>query len=237
MDGVRGVYEEVGSGPPLVLLASPLARAKSYRPTAAALARTFRVLTVELPGSGRAAAGSGWSVEGYAGWVAGFVRALGLSRPVVVGHSHGGAVAVVLAARHPEAVGRLVVADATGTGPHSALRVFASASLDVVLELDVVLSRWHHVVGNVFLHPRNFARQVRDALTADVRADAARVGVPTLVAWGSRDHTLPPRHAAEYARTLPGARVYLSARGSHNWLIQRPDEFVAVVSEFARTAE
>jgi pimeloyl-ACP methyl ester carboxylesterase len=70
----------------------------------------------------------------------------------------------------------------------------------------------------------------------DVRADVARVSIPTLVAWGERDHTLPPRCAAEFARILPVTRVYLSRRGSHNWLIQRPDEFAAAVGEFAAEA-
>jgi pimeloyl-ACP methyl ester carboxylesterase len=165
--------------------------------------------------------------------VAGFIATLGLDRPVVIGHSHSGPSGVVLAARSPDAVGRLVVVDGTGTGPHPAVRVFAAALLDIALEVGIVLPRWHHVVGSLLLHPQNFVRQVRDALTSDVRAVAARVAVPTLVAWGRRDRTLPPRHAAEFARWLPDARVYLSPRGSHDWLISQPDEFAAAVQEFA----
>jgi pimeloyl-ACP methyl ester carboxylesterase len=234
VNGVRGVYEATGDGPPLVLLASPVARAKTYRTTADCLARTFRVITVELPGSGWAGAvGKGWSVGQYAEWAAGFIAALGLNRPVVIGHSHSGPIGITLAVRHANAIGRLVLVDATGTGPHPVVRVFAAGVLDLALEIGIVLTRWHHVLGNLLLHPRNFVRQVRDALTVDVRADAARVTVPTLVAWGRRDHTLPSRHAAEYARCLPDARVYLSWRGSHDWLIARPDEFASAVSAFA----
>jgi pimeloyl-ACP methyl ester carboxylesterase len=228
------VYEVQGDGPPLVLLGSPVVRAATYRVTATHLAKHFRVTTVELPGSGRAASGgSVWSVERYADWVAGFIPALGLHCPVVVGHSHAGAVGVALAARHPALVGRLVIVDATGTGPHPLVRVFAAGLFDLALEIRIVVGRWHHAVANLLLHPRNFVRQVRDSLTADVRADAARVAVPTLVAWGKRDHAFPPRHAAEYARLIPNARVYLSERGSHNWLIARPEEFAAAVSRFA----
>jgi hypothetical protein len=49
--GVRGVCEVSGDGPPLVLIATPLARAESYRTTAARLSRTFRVFAVGLPGA------------------------------------------------------------------------------------------------------------------------------------------------------------------------------------------
>lgn len=233
VNGVRGVYEVAGGGAPLVLLASPVARAKTYRPTAAALARSFRVYTVELPGSGWAGSvGAGWSVGRYAGWVSGCVAALGLTRPVVVGHSHSGPIGVVLAARYPGVLGRLVLVDATGTGPHSAVRVFTAGFVDLAREFEIVPARWHHVLGNLVLHPRNFVRQVRDALSADVRADAARVAVPTLVAWGRRSLAFPPSGAGEYARCLPDARVYLCPRGAHDWLIARPAEFAAAVEAF-----
>lgn len=233
VEGVRGVCEVAGGGPELVLLASPLARAKTYRTTAVCLAGTFRVLTVELPGSGRAdSVGAGWSVGQYAEWVAGFITALGLNRPAVVGHSHAGSVGVTLAARRPGLLSRLVLVDATGTGPHPPVRVFTAGAVDLALEIGVALTRWHHVLGNLFRHPRNFVRQVRDGMASDVRAEAARVTTPTLVAWGARDHVFPQRHAAEYLRWLPDARLYISAHGSHDWLISWPKEFAAVVSAF-----
>lgn len=234
VQGTRGVYEVTGDGPPLVLLASPVARAAPYRTTAASLGRSFRVYTVELPGCGRGGSvGAGWSVGRYAEWVHGCITALNVIRPVVIGHSHAGAITVVLAARRPAAVGRLVVVDSTGTGPHSAVRVFTAGLLDLALEFEIVPVRWHHVLGNLVLHPRNFVRQVRDAITSDVRTEAARVTVPTLVAWGARSCCFPRQHAAEYARCLPGAHVYLSPRGAHDWLIDRPEEFAAVIERFA----
>lgn len=237
VDGTRGVYEVSGQGPPAVLLASPVARAETYRPTAAHLARTFRVFTVGLPGCGGGdRLRPGWSVGRYAGWVAGFIDALGVGRPLVIGHSHAAAVGVVLAARFPDRVGRLVIADGTGTGPHPVGPTVAGGLYDLALDAGLVARAWHHVVGNLVRHTANFRRQVRDSLAGDVRADAGRIPVPVLVAWGRRDHTFPPRHAAEFARLLPDARVYLSTAGSHDWIITRSGEFAAAVTAFARLA-
>jgi pimeloyl-ACP methyl ester carboxylesterase len=217
-----------------VLLATSLARAESYRTTAARLSRTFRVFTVGLPGSGRGERLTpGWSVAQYADWVAGLIEAKGVDRPLVVGHSHAGSVAVALAARHPDRVGRLVLVDATGTGPHPVGRTICGGLYDLILDIDVVLRAWHHVAGNLFRHSTNFCRQVCDALAANVRTDATRVRVPVLLAWGRRDHTLPPINAGEYARCLPDARIYISPDGSHDWVINRADEFGAVVEAFA----
>jgi pimeloyl-ACP methyl ester carboxylesterase len=166
--------------------------------------------------------------------VQGFVAELGLSWPVLMGHSQAGPVGVVLAAHHRDAVGHLVLIDAMGTGPHSAVRVFTAGLVDLVREFGIVPGRWHHVVGNLLSRPRNFVRQVRDALAADTRAEAGRLAVPTLVAWGGRSVAFPPRPAGEYARCRPDARLYLSPRGCHDWLIARPDEFAAAVEAFVR---
>ena len=233
MGGVRGVCEVAGDGPPLVLLASPLARAKTYRPTAARLAATFRVHTLEMPGSGQAdRVTEGWSVGQYADWAAGFIAAAGLERPVVIGHSHGGSFGVVLTARYPDRVGALVVADATGPGPRPLAPVLVGGVIDLLLELPLVVRAWHHVAGNLIRHPRNFVRQAHDSLTLDVTADAVRVTVPTLVAWGRRTHTFPLGCGEEYARLIPGARMYVSPGGSHDWEISRADEFAAAVTAF-----
>jgi pimeloyl-ACP methyl ester carboxylesterase len=233
VNGIRGRYDVIGNGPTIVLLASPLARGKSYRSTATALAPLFRVITVELPGSGRASSvGTGWSSEQYADWVSGFIEELGLKRPITIGHSQSGAIAVILTAKYPEQVGRLILVDATGTGPHSILRTLAGSTLDVFQEIAIVVTRWHHVLGNLIFHSRNFVRQARNGLNADLRSFASSINTPTLVAWGCRDHTLPSRNAVEYARCLPHVCIYLSPKGSHAWLISRADEFVTALIDF-----
>ncbi len=76
-----------------------------------ALARRFRVIAVDRPGSGhstrslRAPAG----LAAQAGTVALLIRHLGLHRPLVVGHSLGGALALTVALDHPDLVGGLAL--------------------------------------------------------------------------------------------------------------------------------
>ena len=71
-------------------------------------------LFVDLPGFGISdrPADFGYSLEEHAGAVAAVLDAAGVRGAEVVGHSMGGAVAVVLAHRRPELVSRLVLAEA-----------------------------------------------------------------------------------------------------------------------------
>jgi N-formylmaleamate deformylase len=61
--------------------------------------------------------GLGYTLDDYAADAAGVIRELGLSRVVVLGHSMGARIGIRLAARYPELVARLVLADPPVSGP------------------------------------------------------------------------------------------------------------------------
>jgi pimeloyl-ACP methyl ester carboxylesterase len=75
------------------------------------LAAHYRVVAVDRPGSGYSvrAAGASATLGAQADVLAALIESLELGRPVVVGHSLGGAVALALAQRHPECVAGLAL--------------------------------------------------------------------------------------------------------------------------------
>jgi len=76
-----------------------------WRDQAAALATDFRVVNVDLPGHGESIGErSTWDVRDYARDVEALVHELGLERVVVVGHSMGGPIGLLAAARLPRQV-------------------------------------------------------------------------------------------------------------------------------------
>jgi pimeloyl-ACP methyl ester carboxylesterase len=81
------------------------------KPLLADLERDWRLILVDRPGSGWStrAPGDSASLWQQAAVMAKFFDALGLERPMVVGHSLGGALALTLAAEHPDKVGRLAL--------------------------------------------------------------------------------------------------------------------------------
>ncbi len=66
----------------------------------------------------------------------------------------------------------------------------------------------------------------------DMTAEAANVQVPTLLCWGRHDYTCPLSAGLKYADLMPVSQLYVCEHGSHNWLIQRPEEFLDVVTSF-----
>lgn len=107
VEGARLHYFDEGEGPPLLLVHGLAGNAGNFTHSLLArLATDHRVVVLERPGSGwsRRAPGAAAGPLADARVVAAFVRALGLERPLVVGHSLGGAVALALAAECPELV-------------------------------------------------------------------------------------------------------------------------------------
>lgn len=106
-----------GEGPPLVLLHGAFMTIETNWSTSLGeLARSNKVIAVELQGHGRTAdRDSGLSYETMADDVAGLLDRLGVRKANVMGYSMGGNVALQLALRHPDRVERIVAVSAAAS--------------------------------------------------------------------------------------------------------------------------
>jgi pimeloyl-ACP methyl ester carboxylesterase len=190
VDGVRARYLCNGSGPPLLLLASPLAFGRSYMRAMRSLCRSFTVVCVELPGSGGSERlARPWSSERYAQWVLELVRYLPLAAPIVVGHGPSAAIAVEVGRLAPHEIGGIVLADEPGTAPAFSIRALPE------------------LVLNAARHRATIAEHLKAAATASAHA-ALGMGSAPLV---------PTLHASRLDEDWRSIRRFVAAvrRGAH----------------------
>jgi pimeloyl-ACP methyl ester carboxylesterase len=110
VDGTRLGYHRRGAGADVVLIHGGMGSAEDFEPVLDRLAAEFRVTAVDRPGFGLSyASGDDPTYAGNARLVAGLVQTLGIVRPVVVGHSYGGGVALALAEQYPTVPSALVL--------------------------------------------------------------------------------------------------------------------------------
>ena len=95
----------------ILFLHGLIAEAEVFRKLIAELPADRRIVALDLPGAGYSerALTADVSFAGMAAIVTEVIGTLGLHRPIVLGHSHGGAIALQLAVSHPEAVGALIL--------------------------------------------------------------------------------------------------------------------------------
>ena len=110
----RVAYREAGAGEAVLLLHGCPFSSFIWRRVMPQLAGDFRCLAPDLLGLGdtETPPDADWSLRAQAMMVLGFLDHLGVERAHVVGHDHGGALAQLLAAEHPDRVDRLVLANA-----------------------------------------------------------------------------------------------------------------------------
>ncbi len=112
-DGVTLRYLEAGSGdPPLLFVHGWTCNHTHWRDQVSHFAKDHRVVAVDLRGHGQSdAPDQDYAIEGFVDDVAWFIRELGLQKPVIIGHSMGGVIAMNLARRHPDLVRAIVMVD------------------------------------------------------------------------------------------------------------------------------
>ncbi len=132
--GARLHYVDRGTGPAVVMIHGLMGQLRNFTELADRLAADHRVILVDRPGWGHSRlTGPRPGIAAQAEAIAALIRALELDRPLVVGHSYGGAVSLALALAHPELVRGLALI-APVTQPIAALpQVFRPLALPAVL--------------------------------------------------------------------------------------------------------
>lgn len=126
-------YRDAGTGDPIVFLHGLLQDGRVWDPVVERLRNEFRCITPDLPlGAHRTAMHphADLTTEGVGRLVADFLEALELRDVTLVGNDTGGAIAQVVAARHAERLGRLVLTscDAFDNFPPKIFRALAPAA-------------------------------------------------------------------------------------------------------------
>ncbi len=116
IEGGRLGYYQTGSGPDVVLLHGAIGSVEDWTPLMQALAASHRLTVLDRPGffQSEPASARDLTLAGNADIAAAAIRVLKLDRPLLVGHSHGGSIALVFAVRHPDLIQALVTLDTSG---------------------------------------------------------------------------------------------------------------------------
>jgi pimeloyl-ACP methyl ester carboxylesterase len=112
VDGARIHYVEAGQGPTLLLVHGLGSQSGNFTHSLVGrLTSEYHVVAIDRPGAGYSTRPRGTSagIRAQSQTIAAVIEVLGLERPVVVGHSLGGAIALALALDHPELVAALAL--------------------------------------------------------------------------------------------------------------------------------
>jgi pimeloyl-ACP methyl ester carboxylesterase len=259
--GTRLRYLVAGEGDPLLLVHGLGGAAANWLALAPLLLPGRRVIVPELPGHGGSSPlPAAPSLNPYADRLGLLLEHEGAAPAAVVGHSLGGAIALRLAIRRPEAVSALVLAAAAGISSTARSAHYALAITGILKPGRKIAPHRRRVARSALLKRLVFGRwgasdppalpaDLVEALLAgpalhtdtvsaakalvrdDVRAELEHVRCPALVLWGARDNQLPVDDAFDYARRLR-APLRVIADCGHLLIAERPAACADAITNF-----
>ena len=259
VDGQSTHYHEAGSGETVLLIhgSGPGVTAwANWRTTIPMLAESFHVVAPDLLGFGYSARPpeAQYGKDVWVDHLLAFMRAKNIERAHLIGNSLGGALALALAVREPQRVGRMVLMGVAGLSfpvtPGLAAVWGYEPGLEAMRELiaeyfafdanlasdDLVRLRYEASMQPGFqesyrhMFPAPFQRHL-DALATDEEHIAA-ITAPTLLLHGREDNVVPLSVSLRLFELIPNAELHAFGECGHWTMIERAREFNTLVSQF-----
>lgn len=247
------VDEGPADAPSLVAVHGIPGSVRDFRYLAPQLVPRVRIVRVDLPGFGGSAphAPAVTSLDGRAAALVELADHLGLERFAVLGHSMGGATALVTASRHPERVTALVLLASVGLRPHRGLGMSPRRFrlLGHGFKIPLLRDLFVRAARDRYRRRRFPGADEIDAPTFAVHFDAigaadfallrrlvAEPLPPVLLAFARDDQMVDAKVQQELNAALPRARVLAFDTGGHNIQKTRAVELGRAIAELLGVA-
>lgn len=242
--GLDIVYDVTGEGSPVVLMHGWGCSSATVVSIARIASETHRVYNIDLPGFGGSSEPDGvWGVDDYTRAVEELCKSECIERPILIGHSFGGRISILMASRND--VDKVVLVDAAGVKPRRTLRYYykvysykmAKRLCRVILGAERAEKRLDKIrTKRGSSDYANATPRMRSILSRCVNEDLCGVmpliKAPTLLIWGENDTATPIADARRMERLISGAGLVSFAGCGHYSFLDNPGQFAAVLRSF-----
>ncbi len=239
-------YRSFGQGQSIVLVGGQNSTMTTWSPNLLlALEQNFHVVIFDLPGTGYSPMpDQRLNLTNVSNDVAGFIAALGLHSPVLVGWGLGGTISARVAETHPGLLGGLVLADSTAGGKKS---VFGQVPADAAEHMSSWFTSAQRSVASAYLSSltdyatdtlqtsgvsvwHNLAKQAfSDNFTYD---KLHLINVPTLILVGGKDGIFPPRNSQTLHQKIATSQLIRYGNSGYAAIFADVNRFISSLQQF-----
>ena len=226
-------YVQYGKGPDVVLLHGWGQNIAMMNPLGSQLGDKFRITILDFPGFGSSQIPDfAYTIYDYRDLLYEFLKSFSIEKPILIGHSFGGRVAIAYGAKYP--VSKLVLFGSPFIkNETNGIKVKVLKKLKKVKLLEGVIEKAKKHMGS--RDYRAASGVMRDILVntvnTDLREDAKNIKVPTLLIWGENDTEVLVSEARELEKTISDSALIVLP-GTHYCYLENLMHVVSILEHF-----
>jgi pimeloyl-ACP methyl ester carboxylesterase len=225
-------YQVQGHGDPLVLVHGLAGSTAWWKRNVNVFSRKYTVYLIDLPGFGAMRGyANQFSVAGAASWLADLRHMLNIGRVAMVGHSMGGLITAMFAARWPERLTKIVLAAPAIALPRKKIPAFF-----IPLAREALYMRPRFVPTLVSDSVRagylTLLRAGHELLNIDIDDELSKINTECLLVWGQRDPLVPFELSRAIQEKIRNSELHVLPGAGHILMYDRADEFNRLVLKF-----
>ena len=236
VDGVLTNYEIIGNKPKtLIILHGWMRSLNEWLPIAKELSNHYQVILLDLPGFGKTVLPqTDYSIYEYADFVERFLDKLGIHKVSLLGHSFGGRIGIILAAKRNR-INNLILVDAAGVEELSniaklKIATFKSARL-------VVPKPYAENLRNKFgSSDYKSSGAMRNIFLKTINEDLSyllpQIDVPTLLIWGNKDTEISESKIRKMNKLIKDSTLRIVWESGHSPHLEKPKELIEILEEY-----
>lgn len=248
IDGLKIEYSDTGDGIPVLLLHGWGSSFDVYKGIISALGDRCRLVAVNFPGCGQSETmKEPWNLDNYCDFVLKFIRAVNLSNPIMIGHSHGGRVILKMSACGMVNPPKIVLLDSAGLIPKKSFKQkFRAKSFKAIkktLTLPVIKNysqglldkaRAYYGSADYNAAPEVLRNTLVSLVNTDLRDIIHNISCPTLLIWGDKDTATPLSDAKIIESLIPDAGLCVLEGTGHYSFCEKPYQAHAILQSFIK---
>ena len=234
IQGISVNYIQYGSGKDIVLLHGWGQNIAMMKPLGDPFSDRFRITILDFPGFGESEEPpKPWTISDYVLLLEKFIKELKIKKPIIMGHSFGGRVAIKYSANHP--IEKLVLfgSPCIRTQKKLPLSTRILKKLKTLPGLNEIGEYMKKYIGSRDYRAASpvMRQTLVEVVNEDLSSFAKQIEEPTLLIWGENDEE-EPVESAKMLESIMYDAALIVLPGTHYAYIENLPQVVSILNQF-----
>lgn len=204
------------------------------------LSRDYRCVAIDLPGFGKSQMPQKTlTINDYSRIVNKLLDKLDLGELVLIGHSFGGAISIVLSSINEVRIRKLILVDSSGIRlkrEKFAVLALGAKILSPLFKpkfMQGLRRKIYKFIGNEdYLDSGELRSTYLKVIEEDISDNLCRIDLPTLIVWGESDKDTPLWMGEKMKKDIRNSKLHIFPASGHYSFLENIEEFKTIIKKF-----